>query len=440
MMNAADEMLPLAGVRISNFRAIRNATIPLHPQLTVLIGDNATGKTAILEAVANGLRPLVQDFSINLRKEPEVSEADFRVETGLESLEEPFRARSLLIELHTPLGPIGAQYHLDDQYVDKPKVRADRNRGPIVRFRKLVESEETAPILAFYRDDRGQLPRERSMMRRHRTDRRSAYLSAFGGRVIFEEAISWFEEAESAELREQRERGTEYRDRRLDAVRQAVERLIPEVSDLRMLGRPPQLAMTVKNEGRPPVLLAAGQLSSGFRVMLALAMDLARRMADLNPHLQQPLEGPGIVLIDEVDLHLHPRWQQLVVNGLIAAFPNVQFIMTTHSPQVLTTLREENILRLRWADGDLALEYVPSTEGAESGRVLTSAMGVSERPPAIVSKFVRELERYLASIRKGKADSPDAQAALRCMQEISPDDPILVTLDLEKRRRAARQS
>ncbi|PTR07636.1 MULTISPECIES: AAA family ATPase [unclassified Novosphingobium] len=156
---------------------------------------------------------------------------------------------------------------------------------------------------------------------------------AFGARVYFDEAVAWFEDAENAELRDQREHGANSIDHRLAAVRAAVEKLVPEVSDLRMLGRPPQLAMNLRPDDQETRLLTAGQLSSGFRTMVALAMDLARRMADLNPHLPDPTQSPGIVLIDEIALHLHPRWQQLVIKGLLEAFPNVQFVMTTHSPR-----------------------------------------------------------------------------------------------------------
>lgn len=441
-MDTINDMLRLKGVRIKNFRAIRDANIPLHPQLTVLIGDNATGKTAILEAIVTALRPLLREIYSTVRREPEIVVSDFSVETGGDLLGDPFRAQFLSIELDARIGEIGAEYRLDEQYVDRPKVRVERNRAPIRYLTDLLEGESTAPILAFYRDDRGHLANERPrLQRRSSVDRRSAYQAAFGGRLIFEDAISWFEDAENAELREQRERGgPDYRDTRLDAVRRAVEALIPEVSNLRMLGRPPKLTMTLRNEGQAPVIVTADKLSSGFRVMLALVMDLARRMADLNPHLDDPLESPGIVLIDEVDLHLHPRWQQLVVKGLLAAFPNVQFVMTTHSPQVLTTLREQNILRLQWLDGKLTLIPVPSTEGAESGRMLTSAMGVSERPPADVSQFVADLELYLAWLQKDEADTPAAKTVFERMQATSPDDPILATLNLEKRRRAARKS
>lgn len=439
-MQQSYDMLNLQGVHIENFRAIRKAYVPLDPRLTVFIGDNATGKTAILEGIAIALSTLTRHFSSPSRREPNLTIYDFRADAD-DLLGEPFRAQSLSIELDTSFSNVAVEYHLDDKYADHPRVRSIRNPKSAARLNHLLDSDEIAPILAFYKDDRAQSPRSErpAYRRRPDSDRRTAYLSAFGGRVIFEDAVDWFEEAESAELRDQRESGGRYRDQRLDAVRRAVEKLVPEVSNLRMLGRPPQLSLTLKNEGQEPVLLSASQLSSGFRAMVALAMDLARRMADLNPMMQDPLESPGVVLIDEIDLHLHPRWQQLVIKGLLDAFPNIQFILTTHSPQVLSTLRENNVIKLHWLDGELQLSPVPSTEGAESGRLLSAAMDVSERPPAEVSEFVSHLEKYLEWLRLGQSDHVDARRILNRMQHLSPDDPILVTLDLEKRRLAARK-
>lgn len=433
--------LTLQSVWIQNFRAVEHATIPLHPQLTVLIGDNATGKTTILEAIGTALLPFVRRFLPPNRRGLEITTSDFRAEPVGDLLGMPYRADEIKLELQTSIGEVVSSYQVDDTYAERSRVKRNLDRTAGRWLEGLLESEQTSPILVYYRDNRGQLRGDRDqLLRRSQVSRHGAYHLAFDTRVYFDEAVSWFEDAESAELREQRERGNHFRDSRLSAVRSAVERLVPEVSDLRMLGRPPELSMTLKNEGQEARLLNAGQLSSGFRTMIALAMDLARRMADLNPQLDDPTHSPGVVLIDEIDLHLHPRWQQLVVKGLLDAFPNVQFIMTTHSPQVLTTLREENILKLGWADGRLQLEQLPSTEGAEAGRLLTSVMGVSERPPADVSGFVSALERYLPLLRGGKAETPAGLSALQEMQNRSPDDPILATLDLEKRRLAARRA
>lgn len=439
-MNQGADTLTLKSLLIRDYRAIQQADIPLHPQLTVLIGDNATGKTTILEAIATTLWPLIRKFAASARPWITVTASDFRAEAASSSFGDHRRIPHLAVRLQTSIGWIGSHYKLEERYADRPSVAGDHESKPIEWLSGLLDRGETAPVLAYYRDNRGQLHSGREKnSRRSSPSRESAYLMAFGARVYFDEAVAWFEEAENAELRDQRERGANWIDHRLAAVRAAVEKLVPEVSDLRMLGRPPQLAMTLHSDEQEARLLTASQLSSGFRTMVALAMDLARRMADLNPHLKDPTQSPGIVLIDEIDLHLHPRWQQLVVKGLLEAFPNVQFVMTTHSPQVLTTLREENILKLKWHANQLRFESVPSTEGAEAGRLLTSAMGVSERPPADISPFVAALEDYLVFLRSGQADTPAAQKVLKRMREISSDDPVLATLELEKRRLAARR-
>lgn len=438
-MKSDHNSLLLKSVRIENFRAIDKVTIPLHRQLTMLVGDNATGKTAILEAIAVGLSSLLVRFTPPNRRGSRVSVEDFRTLIDKSLLGEPQRADDLIISLATDGEEITCRYELDNTFTDKPRVRGRHIVSSVINLDILLDTDQTAPVLAYYRDDRGQLEGGDAIYRRRSKGRSGAYHLAFDARLYFDEAVDWFEEAENAELRDQRELGSEFIDRRLTSVRHAVEKLVPEVSELRMLGRPPQLSMTLRNEGRAPLLLTVRQLSSGFRTMVALAMDLARRMADLNPHLEDPTQSPGIVLIDEIDLHLHPRWQQLVVNGLLEAFPNVQFVMSTHSPQVLTTLREDNILKLGWVNDKLSFEQPPSTEGAESGRLLSTVMGVSERPPSDVSVFVAALEKYVSLLRAGNADTPTALKALQEMQAVSPDDPVLITLDLEKRRLAARR-
>ena len=102
------------------------------------------------------------------------------------------------------------------------------------------------------------------------------------------------------------------------------------------------LSVTLQ-EGRKNTL-ELDQLSGGQRAILALAADLAWRMAQGNPHLEDPLASEAIVLIDEVELHLHPSWQQRILNDLRRTFPNAQFIVSTHSPQVLTTVEPKNIV------------------------------------------------------------------------------------------------
>nr|WP_290700003.1 retron Ec78 anti-phage system effector ATPase PtuA [Halomonas sp. UBA3074] len=121
----------------------------------------------------------------------------------------------------------------------------------------------------------------------------------------------------------------------LNFVNKAIESLVPSVKNLRVdrsLGRP---RIIVDNFG---VSVNITQLSQGQKVLVALTGDLARRLVILNPEVDNPLEAHGIVVIDEVELHLHPRWQQDILIGLQKTFPHLQFIVTTHSPQVLSTV------------------------------------------------------------------------------------------------------
>jgi predicted ATP-binding protein involved in virulence len=145
--------------------------------------------------------------------------------------------------------------------------------------------------------------------------------------------------------------------------------------------------------------------------MIGLVADIAHRTARLNPHLGESaaIETPGIVLIDEVDMHLHPQWQQVVLKSLEQAFPLLQFIVTTHSPQVLTTLRKENI-RIFSCDEQgkwTAPEPATSPLAHESGDALAHIMGTHPRPE--IQNVLPDLHAYELLARAGKGDTNEAR-------------------------------
>jgi predicted ATP-binding protein involved in virulence len=154
-------------------------------------------------------------------------------------------------------------------------------------------------------------------------------------------------------------------------------------------------------------------LSDGVRTMLALVADVARRCASLNPHLSDkaPQETPGILMIDEVDMHLHPRWQQQVLELLSSAFPALQIIVSTHSPHVLSTV-EKSSIRVLHTGGPEAFIETPKiqTRGVESADVLASVMGVDPVPRV---EEARKLSAYRAFIEDGRADVAEALALRR---------------------------
>jgi len=138
-------------------------------------------------------------------------------------------------------------------------------------------------------------------------------------------------------------------------------------------------SLVIKKNGQD---LKIDQLSAGEQIVLMMVSDIARRLAIANPSLPDPLQGKGIVLIDEIELHLHPQWQRQIIPCLLHTFPNIQFIITTHSPQVLGNVEQEEVFIL---EDFKIVEKTPHTKGRDSNSVLYELMGLEERP-----KFYRD--------------------------------------------------
>ena len=264
--------------------------------------------------------------------------------------------------------------------------------------------------------------------------RYAALEGALSARTNFREFFKWFYAKENEELRQQKaQRDFDFRLKDLNAVRQAITRMVPGVSDPRIELRPLRFVVSVKS-GSKSEELTLNQLSGGYRIVLALTADLAWRMAQGNPHLEDPLASEAIVLIDEIELHLHPAWQQRVLLDLSRTFPNAQFIVSTHSPQVLSTVQPEHIIALRRENGRIVAEQASAaTYGAEAGDVLSTVMGVDERP--LDNDFVQCLEKYMRLIGRDLGESSEAASLRRKLDSLSPRDPALDGADVEIRRR-----
>lgn len=190
------------------------------------------------------------------------------------------------------------------------------------------------------------------------------------GSGSFRTFFSWFRDREDVE-NELRAEGYKTRDRQLSAVRSAISAMLPGFDNLRVRRQPLRMLIT-KND----VDLQVDELSDGEKCLLAMVGDLARRLAVANPGLKNPLKGAAIVLIDEIELHLHPAWQRNAVNNLQHTFPNCQFIVTTHSPQVISEAQPNGIVLLR----DGVMSRPSRSYGRDSNLILQELMGTSERP------------------------------------------------------------
>lgn len=423
-------------LHLKNFRCFDELTIEFDERLTVIIAENGAGKTAILDAIAIG-------FGRYLRMLPGVKglttkESDIRISKG--ERREPFMM--LAWDAHTKDGiPIkwsgGRKRDAAINASMIKKLLSDNDEERVLRGLKQIDhftmdivradSEQQAyflPVIAYYGTNRAireEVQRRRGFKKSF--SRFDALIGALDSDSRFRAAFEWFNGMEDTERREREaRRDFDYRNPELQVVRDAIVRLLPagfhnprtEIRPLRFV-----IDRVIDDETRT---LRISQLSDGYRVMLGLAMDFSRRMAQANSRLApdgnliaNPLDLPAIALIDEVDLHLHPSWQQHVLADLMRTFSNTQFIVTTHSPQVLSTVKRENI-RVIGLDANgkaIASQPLAMSYGEPSGDVLQSVMMVDPQPP--VSEKA-DLLRLTELVDQGNYQNDEAK---RLMQSLN---------------------
>lgn len=403
--------MKIKSVTIENYRAIKALTLPLHPQLTVLHGPNGSGKTSVLNAVAKALSgpyvppsKLVEGISAEKRTEP-AFETDIRDGSDLPTIRlEPEEEHPLLTS-----------------YVSEWNGRQLWHHNAMGQHLPFAFYDIDRRIQASFTPARIPEPHHERI----------------GGsqpwRPDYAELWDWFYARENSELRQQRDcRDFELDLPNLTAIREAIEAMVEGASRPRIEFDPLRLVVDI-NQGGTPQPVSLEQLSEGYRSVLALAADLAWRMANMGEPSDAPLTKAIIVLIDEIELHLHPAWQQRILPDLMRTFPSVQFIVSTHSPQVLTTILPEQIVELAIQDGQVAAGASSGpTFGAEAGEVLSGTMGVNKRPE---NRFTVLLHDYMRLVGRDQGESQEALDIRKQLDEISFHDPELDRADLEIRRR-----
>ncbi|MDO9015918.1 MAG: AAA family ATPase [Deltaproteobacteria bacterium] len=236
-------------------------------------------------------------------------------------------------------------------------------------------------------------------------------------RAAFRPFFTWFKGREDVENERKVAHGDlTLEDPLLRAVRRAVAGMLPDYTGLRVQRDP--LQFTVRKEGGETLNL--DQLSAGEKGLLALAADIARRLAIAYPDSPDPLAEEGVVLVDEIELHLHPRWQRSVIGSLRRTFPRCQFIVTTHSPQVLSEVPTEAVVV---TDRFAFVRPAAPTSGRDTNAILEEVMDTAARPA--------ETQRALDAVSEAidHEDYPAARAALdRLTAKLSEDDAEIVRL------------
>ncbi|MBF0402220.1 MAG: AAA family ATPase [Magnetococcales bacterium] len=423
--------MKLHTLTLANFRRFEQLEIPFEgASQMVIIGDNGAGKTAILEAIAKGLSWLVA--RINRKGGAGVLINDSEILNGKAGA-----SLSLTVQHQ------GEPYRWSLAKIRKGRKEEDRasHLEPVTRladhFRTALTNDPAAtslPLIAYYPVERGVLDIPLKIKSHHSFGQLDGFDNAMQNGVDFRRFFEWFREMEDVEnenfvnfvkyfneFAKQSDSGQDHnvpaitvplpsraREEPLSSVRQAIH-AFTGFTGLR-IHRRPRLQMMI-NKGKQS--LEVGQLSQGEKALMALVGDIARRLVMMNPALHDPLQGEGIVLIDEVDLHLHPRWQQTILGQLAKTFPNLQFILTTHSPIVIS--QEPGLRGFVLSDG--ALEPMGETYGLDVNLVLLQEMGAEAiRNPVVQS----QLDALLDAIQDGKAES--ARQQLQALRQTLPAD------------------
>ncbi len=391
---------------LQNYRRFAAFEIDFHPELTVIAARNGQGKTTVLEAIVAALGPFVGAFDQGISKHIDRTDARYvRVGEGYEN-EQQFPV-IIKAEMITP----DVQWQ---RALNGPKSRTTTKEAePLAvwgrEFQSMLRtnSEVSLPIVRYYSSRRLWVSHKNVTSKAVLTESRTAgyedCLSVFSTFVQLQE---WMRKATLAAIQQTQQSGYEHSTLgpRLQGISAAVDEVMTEEGwfgfHYSLIFE--ELAMSHPDHGSLPLSL----LSDGVRAMITLAADLALRCTRLNGHLkdQAPRQTTGIVLIDEVDLHLHPAWQQRVIVSLRSAFPNIQFIISTHSPQVLSTVTKNNI-RVVFQDTEGQWQAVsPSQEvkGIESAVALNDIMGVNPIPPVEEAQWLAD---YVAEIENGSHDS-----------------------------------
>jgi len=412
LLQAGD--IKLHTLSIQGFRGVRQLHLDL-PQrgATVLAGINGAGKSTVLAAIATGFSWLLARLANPEARGRSISDYDINN-----------RGHDCFIELSATLDGRPVTWSVTGSLKGtlKPRAELDQLNESVRSILLDLERNPSRPLplVVMYTVNRAVLDIPKRIRKRHEFDRFSAYDGALKlvGKAEFRTFFEWFREREDLE-NENRLRSPEHRDAQLAAVRAAIETLLENVSGLRVRRNPQR--MVVDKDGEE---LIVDQLSDGEKCLLATVGDLARRLAIASPDSTTPLRGQGVVLIDEVDLHLHPRWQRRVVSALQRTFPNCQFIVTTHSPQVLSHVKEDAVLLGR-DDQGLAILAQRSIYGWDTNRILEEFLEVDERPREVKEK----LDGYFRAIQTGALQVAE-QTRKELEDEIGSDEPSFKKADV----------
>jgi hypothetical protein len=371
-----------------NFRCFEQTQVSFNPRINVLIGQNGAGKTTVLDALAMGLAGMVRPLHRNVGdsfSESSLRSRDIRVaridKGGTTTFEPQMPARIAVVMClfgrRLESGPEAMTNEDGVVFVGSHHPISSLDFSDVMRWAVQDGFDVTLPLVAYYGGGRVWRGGQERAAGRDDLSRLAGYEGCLEPSTHLSSMRAWFRRMELLALQDGRTPAA------LEASKRAIVKCLDGFDLVRYDARLDDLAARFTNTG---LLLGFEQLSDGQRNMLGMVADMAYRAATLNPQLggHAAEQTPGVVLIDEIDLHLHPAWQRRVLRDLGCAFPHVQFIVTTHSPQVLSEAPNDAAIVI---EDFQPFHPAALTEGRDSNSILSEVLGVPERPQETIAEL-----------------------------------------------------
>lgn len=401
---------------VTNLRGFEHASFELDPSFTLLVGVNGVGKSSVLEALRISLSRVMPKFTASRATPLPFTDDDMRVGSTSMTVRADFlfgdEERNFLMHISRE------KYLADPEGSVRHGAFAAPEREEMSQPWPRLVLSQSQPIALYF-----------GIRRSHPTDAQVRVGQTHGGQAAaYADALSavralhladmasWIlaQEALAEELPRLR--------MHLDALKSAAAQFLPTCSGLR----------AISEDDKPRLLITKGGteldvrfLSEGERGMLALALDLARRLSQANPGLDDPVrDGVAVVLIDELDMHMHPTWQRQIAGLLTQTFRGCQFVASSHSPQIIGETQPGQLILLKQEDGRIVPQQCGQAYGLDTNYVLEQIMETPSRPEPVLAA-IDAVEQAL-----DEADLELAREKLADLRKLQHgDDPTSVGLE-----------
>lgn len=428
-------------ITIENFRGFSNRSFEFDSKMNVILGNNTTGKTTLLHAVQIALGAYLQELTLisgcsrNFKDSDQVMEYNESSKSFHKHPSKPAISvkASFVDGIFNNATRAYASQDLNICWKRTSSKNSRVNCGELMDAVSNMEnirrnSDETGttsvfPIMLSFgasRLENNYNGAEKTKARASREEK--AYKCALDEKVDFKSAFDWIYRFDK-----EFDKGREFEGTNI-AFLNALKTAIPALKEIEIDTKNSEFNAKIQMTSDPnPYWLTYDMMSAGFKAMINIVAEIAHRCIELNGFLGSDAvtKTPGIIMIDEVDLYLHPHWQQHVLEDLQTAFPLMQFIVTTHSPFIVQSVESNNIITL---DGNIG-DSDPNMRSIEDIAVTEMNMDSARFPKYTL--MLETAEKYYQLVKSGNEHTEEAEEVKRILDEIEEqfsDDPAYVAL------------